>query len=338
MGLYREQESPDGQLCCVVEDDGSTVCLYLAPARNKEWVTKPVWVRNRIAAPARLSVLPDLPPLMPAACCRHPGGAGPLDESKLRFVWLPEGNGVALYEAEELLAAIPPGSGMDGFLGYARDAIGQGPLAWELLPENPLHARFAEARRYWDRWEESAWRKVQDRQIDAYERQLGKHTEYYAIDQGRWPPKAMLRIPYGDDVVLVSVGVCIRPQPNVELYDPSAWQSMPRIELGMVLRGGIGAEAIKRFMGYLSGQAGYPWWKSTWLSHGHSMPCDALKGTPYTHVLLANSKVFGPYVELDDQDDVPVWLLWMVPVTPEELQVAKEKRSDTVLSKVSYPR
>jgi hypothetical protein len=32
---------------------------------------------------------------------------------------------------------------------------------------------------------------------------------------------------------------------------------------------------------------------------------------------------FGPYVELEDWDDLPVWLLWMVPVTEEELQVAK---------------
>ena len=91
-------------------------------------------------------------------------------------------------------------------------------------------------------------------------------------------------------------------------------------------------------MTYLSGQAGFPWSKFAWLSHGHSIPCDALTGSPYTAVLLANSLQFGPYVELDDWDDLPVWLLWMVPVTEEELNMAKEQRSDTVLSRIRYPR
>jgi hypothetical protein len=230
---------------------------------------------------------------------------------------------------------------MDRFLGYARDAIGEGPLAWALSPENPLHARFSEARQYWNRWRkdhESMWPAVQDSQIEAYTRQLGQYSEYYAIDEGRWPPRAMIRIPYGNDVALTTVGMCLRPHPNVELYDPDEWKSLPRTELGVVLQGGIGKDALEEFMGYLSGQAGYPWAKFTWLGHGHSIPCDALKGTPYTHVILANSRVFGPRVELGDPDGLPVWLLWMVPVTPEELQAAKVKGSDTILSKVSYPR
>jgi hypothetical protein len=332
--------SPDGGIRCDVMDDGKTVYLYLYPARYADFRFRFVWVRNRVEAPDRLKVVRGLPPVMPAKCSNHPKGAGPIKKSKAKLVWLPEGNGVALYEGEDMLAALTPWSGMDGFPGFARDAIGEGRLAWALHPENRIHAQFSEAREFWKRWRnpDAVWKTVQDSQIDSYTRQLGQYSHYYAIDQNRWPPKALIRIPYGDHVVLVTVGVCVRPQPNVELYYDADPQPLHRIELGAVLRADIGEDVIEAFLGYMSGQSSYPWSGFTWLSHGHSIQCSALKGSPYSAVLLANSRRFGPYVELEDWDDLPVWLLWMVPVTAEELQIAKEQRSDTVLSKIQYPR
>src|SRR4051812_47054005 len=103
--------SPDEGLRCDVEDDGKTVYLYLHPARHSDFKSRVVWVRNRIAAPAELTVVRGVPPVMPAKNCNHPKGAGPIRKNEAKIIWLPEGNGVALYEGEELLAAIPPGSG-----------------------------------------------------------------------------------------------------------------------------------------------------------------------------------------------------------------------------------
>ena len=58
---------------------------------------------------------------------------------------LPEGNAAALYEGGVLLAIIPPWSGTNGFHGYARDSIGEGPVAWEIGTHNALIGRLHEA-------------------------------------------------------------------------------------------------------------------------------------------------------------------------------------------------
>src|SRR6516225_9688842 len=74
----------------------------------------------------------------PALHCRHAAGRPPPAAQDLRVVWLPEGNGATLYERDEILAIIPPWSGANEFHGYARDNIGEGPLAWELGSDNVL--------------------------------------------------------------------------------------------------------------------------------------------------------------------------------------------------------
>lgn len=58
---------------------------------------------------------------------------------------------------------------------------------------------------------------VQDGTIGALERTLGKHTSYYAIDGGNWPPKATLRFKTSGGVAVVTCGVSLRPQPTVEM-------------------------------------------------------------------------------------------------------------------------
>jgi len=85
---------------------------------------------------------------------------------------------------------------MNGFHGYARDSVGEGPLAWEIGTQNALIGRFREAESYWRQWEDTnLWPSMQDALLSAIEKTLGRHTNYYAIDGGQWPPKAIVRIP-----------------------------------------------------------------------------------------------------------------------------------------------
>ena len=114
--------------------------------------------------------------------------------------------------------SFPPWSGTNEFRGYARDNIGKGPVAWELSPNNVLFERFKQAESYWRKWnDEEFWPSIQSSQISQLEKVFGRHAKYYAIDGGRWPPKAMVRFAWRDRTVLVTVGVALRPQPNVEM-------------------------------------------------------------------------------------------------------------------------
>jgi hypothetical protein len=132
----------------------------------------------------------------PACYCRDTAGRTAPAADDLRVVWLPEGNGAALYERDEILAIIPPWSGTKGFHGYARDNIGQGPVAWELGSDNVLFERFKQAQSYWQKWEDQEfWPSVQSSQISQLEKVFGRHTKYYAIDgaNGRRRPWCALR-------------------------------------------------------------------------------------------------------------------------------------------------
>jgi hypothetical protein len=51
----------------------------------------------------------------PAYHCRHPTARTAPAPKDLHVVWLPEGNGAALYERDEVLAIIPPWSGTKAF-------------------------------------------------------------------------------------------------------------------------------------------------------------------------------------------------------------------------------
>jgi hypothetical protein len=134
-GEILEQVGPNGNVQAVVEADDAVAYFYLFGSKESGLGMRSVWVRNHGAAPEVLDVgrlKAGLPPRNVRAHCRHPRGLGPLDREALRVVWLPEGNGAALDEGDALFALLPPWSGLKGFHGYARDAIGDGPVAWEI--------------------------------------------------------------------------------------------------------------------------------------------------------------------------------------------------------------
>src|SRR5262249_38696152 len=98
-----------------------------------------------------------------------------------------EGNGAALYEGGELLAIILPWSGVNRFHGYARDSIGEGPVAWEIGTHNALIGRFREAESYWRQWEEAnPWPAIQDAFLSPDTRGLTQPNQPFAI-QGKTP-------------------------------------------------------------------------------------------------------------------------------------------------------
>jgi hypothetical protein len=338
------ETGPNGNVNAYVEDDGRVVFLYLANPQEGGFPVRSVWVRNRLAAPAALDVecmRDGEPPLMPAPSCRHPAGAPALDADNLRLVWLPEGDGVALFDGPTLLAAIPPWSGSNGFHGYASEAIRQGPLAWELPggPDDALGERFAAAERYWQAWnaKPTPWPATQAAQLASHARLAGPQQRYFAIDGDGWPPKGLTWNETATTVTLATVGMALRPQPRIEQYLEDS-RPHRRIELGIMLRKPVAEATVMALAKQLSALANLPWERYTWLGQGHSVACDSLKPHGFSAVLLASSSGIGLHIPLPECFGDPVRLLWLVPVTDQERKRAKAGGSQAVLQGIAYPR
>jgi hypothetical protein len=331
-----EEVGPNGNLQAVVESEEDVCYFYIFSEPETKFGMRSVWVRNYGPAPKSIDgdrMRKGHPPCNPAAYCADPAGSPAPDADALNVVWLPEGNGVALYENHELLAIIPPWSGQSGFHGYAREAIGEGPVAWELAEDNVLIKRFKDAALFWDSWNDETWPNIQDNLISRLEGGYGEHSNYYAIDDGEWPPKAILRIPRTDGTVLVTIGVSLRPQPNVELSTESPEQ-FRRIELGALLPLSWSDADIKRFASYLSAQSGLPWSKYTWLGAGHTIHCDSWLNPEFPFAILQHEHPALPDVTLDRQTGDPVNLLWFLPISAEERTAAMENGSESVVKQL----
>jgi hypothetical protein len=275
---------------------------------------------------------------MPREYCRHPSGAAPLDPDKLRVIWLEEGNGAALVEGDEILAIIPPWSGEEGFHGYARDCSSESPFAWPLDEDNALFERIHRAEEYWALWDdEKFWQRFSSQLIRPLETALGPHAKYYAIDGGRWPPRALLRFDLPDRYLLITVGISLLPQPNVERYaeDPSP---LRRIELAAAVEKSCPVEEVKRLGSYLSGQAQFPWSHWSWLGAGHTLDCRATPkscgGNRFPAALLTTRLANAPKIPWPSFRGDPINLLWIVPITTAERDWAMANGSDSLIDQL----
>lgn len=331
--------SPNGNLEALVEQDDRCAFFYLReadapPGEALGFGLRSCWVRNLRPAPASLAVEEmrhGRPPMLPAGACAHPRGAPPLSAERLRIIWFEEGDGAALLEGDELLAVIPCWSGSGGFHGYARDCTAESDLAWPLDAGNVLRERVKAAAGCWRAWDEGdPWSPVQEAGVTAIEAAFGRHTNYYAIDGGAWPPRALVRCAWRDAVVLVTCGLQLRPQPAVELAveDPRPHR---RIELGLAVERSVFERAPDRVMGWLSGQAGYPWARLTWFGHHHTMPCDAMPAGPsgraFPAMLFQRDPGGAPPVAFLPYRGDPVNLLWLVPIAATERALAERAGS-----------
>lgn len=329
-----EEINQNGNIQAVVECDGATCYFYLWGLPETGFGMRSVWFRNVADAPEELDVermRAGRAPANPARYCRDPQGAKIPRVSDLRVVWLPEGNGAALYEKDEIVAIIPPWSGVDGFYGFARDAIGNGPLAWELSPHNILFDRFDQAEAYWEEWSgDLCWRTMQSSISSRIEALLGTPSRTFVFDEGNWPPREVLLINRDDSIALVTVGVSARPMPNVDRHceDPQNWR---RIELGVLLPWDWTEDAVKDFVAYLAAQSQIPWSRYTWLGSGHTLDCDCWRNPDYPAALLAREHpVLGP-LPLGTLFDDPVRVLWLLPISAREREIVKEHGSIELL-------
>lgn len=332
-----EKISPNGNIEAIVEQDERVAFFYLRGAPEIEFGVRSCWVRNLAPAPPTLDVAAmkkGETPMLPRQHCLHPLGAPRLDPSRLKVIWFEEGDAAALLEDDQPLAIIPSWSGSGGFEGYARDCTTDNPLCWPLFEDNVLHDRIRAAGEYWSSWHSDTdpWTVVQQQELAAYAEQIGSHEKYYVIDGGEWPPRALLRIPVRGGVALATVGICLRPQPLVEMATESP-EEYRRIELGA----GIATDAPEHFESYaryLSGQSNLPWAAYSWLGPQHTVPCDAFPGTHFQAVLLSRDAFDSPRLSLPSFRGDPVNVLWVVPITKAEREFAVERGAGELVQRL----
>jgi hypothetical protein len=338
-----EDWSPNGNVFALVEQDEATCYFYLHDNQRADFGVKSCWVRNLGPAPDTLNVSAmrdGVQPALPARFCRHREGTAPLRSENLSVIWAEEGDAAALRENREILAIIPCWSGRNGFHGYARDCNGESPLCWELgSPDtNAQFERYGRASEFWKSWDQAPgpWPAFRDQLCDAVERHFGKHSNYYAIDGGKWPPKALLRMPQTETTILVTIGMSLRPQPAIELYFENPCPHR-RVELAISLHTSVAEEGIKRIASYLSGQSGYPWAFHTFFGNGHTLPADAFAAVSegaFPFALLQHQPGAECPIDLPPFRGDPVNLLWLTPISRREQKYAEENGSAQLAHKL----
>jgi hypothetical protein len=327
------ETSPHGTLDSMVQQDGRTVYLYLHSPKNPEFGTRAVWVRNLIKGPLVLSdadLQMGIAPVLPRTWSAEPAGSPLPDVDQLRLIWFEEGNGVALLEGDEVLAIIPPWSGLENFHGYARDCRLENSICWPMPQQRHLTMRIRRAENYWRSWETgNPFRKLQEDLLAAYGTRFGEAGKYFAIDSGHWPPKAIQCFQKGGLLTALTVGVCVRSMPNVELAmeNPSIAR---RVEFGIQLNIGemdANAESILEWMSRITN---YPWHRLTWFGHGHTSALPAAILPEYAGVFYFQDQQGNSALDLGTFEGDPINLLWMVPIDDEELKSIVEKTTSAV--------
>lgn len=317
-----------------VETDRESSVAYLWDAHGA--VSGAVWLANHCPAPGTADLAranAGLPPVMPRRNTRYPAGSPPLDAAKLSVLWFEEGDGVALFENDELLAVIPSWADLArGLPGYARDAVGESPFAWSLGEAmEGLSPRVDGARAYW-RWREAegSWTSFQRSVMRHLDDRVGPPGRYWNVGGDVLPVIGVTErppTPYRDHTVLSTVGMSCQRMPGAELYDTAR-----RVELAVATRQDPWAAA--RLLAWL---CRYPWRSVTWLGHGHTarwypygpegqaaIADFPLSGDHQGVVMLADPPDFPDMSGFAVRGD-PVRWLWLFPLTDAELRDVAEQ-------------
>lgn len=335
--IILEDWSPVCNINAFVEKSDTCYYFYLwiNPTTDNPKM-KSCWICNTGLAPEAMDVEAmeqGYAPAMPRQYVAHDVNGMELEPEKLHIIWFEEGNAAALLSENEIICVIPGWSGYQGFCGYSKYAKGTAPYAWELTEAlEVIGKRVAKSKAFWESFEQDYWDDVQKMHMDSLEKFYGKYEKYYAIDGGKFPPKALVRGSKKGVIYGITAGVSLIPMPHVEEYYGE--ESMERrIELGFATIDKH--EGLCNLMySYLSSLSAYPWKEDTFLAHGHTIPFRSIKG--YEAVLFINPRVVSG-IEMPEYEtcmDEKINLLWVVPITKEEYEYALEHDINETLQQV----
>lgn len=333
--ILAESWSPSCRIQAFVEESDTCCYFYLwFNAGLENAYMKTCWICNTGKAPGKMDVdaMEDgMAPAMPGEYVKHDADGIRLNREKLSIVWFEEGDAAALLEGDTLLCVIPGWSGYQDFPGYSRYALGTTPYAWELTQaEQVLGARVSKSREFWNFFEGKYWGDVQQMHMQVLEDFFGKYEQYYAIDGGKFPAKALISgvrdgVHYG-----ITAGVSLLPMPQVEQYFQEETSDFRRIELGFAASEAQ-SDICTKMYSYISSISNIPWREISFLGHGHTIACDVIEG--FSAVWLLDSRLL-PQIDAPAYPDFmgdKINLLWLVPLKEEEFGKIKEIGTERAL-------
>ncbi len=335
--LYQEA-NPYESMSAFLEADGRTIYLYLQSHHNPEYPMKALWVKNTQVAPLQLEKDKLRNGNAPMLCMDEveQPDLNPLSVDEIHFLWTEEGDGVALFQKEELIAFLPPWSGMENVHGYSKyckkEALTASPLG---DGQNGILAeRIQKSREFWKfRSQPNSWKSIQERRLAYLEERLGKHTKYWSADGGKFPKLGIAQFQpsfYDNVVVYSTIGMSAQNMPGVEFYYKD-YLAYSRIELVFALNILDSVEATEIWVPHLLGEIiKYPWMMHKWFGEAHiiSMPRKDRDGLlPFSYLFLTSSldgtQTYPLRDTLNSENGYPIRFLTCIPITEEEMYYFK---------------
>lgn len=334
-----ESCSPVTDIQAFVEKSDTCYYFYLwgNPASEQRFL-KLCWICNRKRAPKSLdadAMKQGKAPMMPEEFVAHDLNGMELEADKLKIVWFAEGDAASLLYNGELICVIPGWADAErGFYGYSRYARETGNYAWELTQAEPvLKKRTQLNQKFWKDLDSDFWPKEQAAHMAALEQFFGRQERYFAIDGGRFPPKALVAGSREGTVYGITAGMSLIPMPQVEQYIEDVTKHH-RIELGFATIEKY-RTLCDHFFSAMSSLAAYPWKEITFFAHGHTVPYKGIEG--FEALLFLNPRMIPGLEQPAYKDfvDVDVSLLWLMPITAKEYQLAMSKGSEELLRRAA---
>ncbi len=306
-----------GTYGATAEDNGRVVTLYLVPI-GSHGVARAVSVRNRVAAPA--SDDGARPPLIPREYAREPHRSEQLAPDSARLVWSEDGDGVALFERDELVAYIPPpGEGAEKG-GYSAYTIGDykwgealsepaRKLATERFLKAESQSHQIEAPQFWSDAHASILRKL--------ESQFGPHTGFWLGESGRIPSLAVAQFSRdGGSTLYISVGMSALAMPG---------GGETRVEVALITDDA--PEWAPKTIAWL---ARYPWANATAIAHGDIILVPGLEPAWFapdcSAILITNAN-----------NSSPIPLLLGHPITLDQQRFAARHGAEALIAQLYSP-
>lgn len=318
-----ESYSPCCKAEAFLEENDRTYYFYLIDASNEEQhsvhscfvcnhadkaheIPLEVWQKNL-----------DGPPMLPYDYVNHSEEGVTLSKEDLDIIWTKEGSGAGLLWKGELICFIPEWSNREfpGFSVFLKD---QTPFGCDMSQaKEHLEQIIRDSREFWEELEGDYWSNFQQSHLDCIEAYLDNRNQYYAIDGGEFPPKALVTGLKDGNLYGLTLGVSILRQPMVEGFYQEKTADFSRIELGFVCTQEM-ADYFIPVLQRISSLSGLPWRQMTSFGHGHTILSNAIEGFPAFWLLNANLLPKGCTPNYQPAFRERVNLLWLIPITQRE--------------------
>ncbi len=336
-----ESRSPVCRLDAVVSRERDSYYFYImrTPEHMCELVHR-CWICNRKPAPDEITEasFEGGAPMLPKRNVgpEHKPAGMDLDADRLSIVWYRSGDTAALLCDDEIICVIPPVAGKYDFPGYSKFAAGQHRYAWALpASTRKMKAEIDENRKYWKYISENHWPESRERHLAVLNGFFDRTSKSLDTDQGRFPYRSLVQGVKNDVVYNFTVGVSRFPMPKSAIHFGNSYEESCYIELGFACS--QKHAALADLMGSVMAQiADMPWQELNILWHGHTVDFPNIRGCS---ALLFINPDMVPGLEKPDYSasKKKINLLWIVPVTEEEMKTIRSEGINKAVSHVHFP-